>query len=42
MELYAHSCKERGTTGKAVRLSAIRGQERLEKEVTTTGEETLR
>jgi len=42
MELYTHSCKERGTIGKAVRLSIIRGQERLEKEVTTTEEEALR
>jgi hypothetical protein len=42
MELYAHSCKERGTIGKAVRLSIMRGQERLERAATTTEEETLR
>ncbi|MFI5294698.1 MAG: hypothetical protein ACHQ0Y_06715 [Thermodesulfovibrionales bacterium] len=42
MELYSHSCKERGPIGNAVRLSIIRGQERLERAVTTTEEETLR
>lgn len=42
MELYSHSSKERRPIGKAVRLSIIRGQERLERAVTTTEEETLR